>query len=65
MCLLLFALFHLLVVFCSSEMASQVYAAAEPLGILGPSWVWIVSEQAASVSNVPQGNTQRLNAVIK
>ena len=46
-------------------MASHVYSAAEPLGILGPSWVWIVSEQAASVSNVPQGKTQRLNAVIK
>ena len=65
MYLLLFTLFHLLVDFCSSEMASHVYAAAEPLGILGPSWVWIVSEQAASVSNVPQGKTQHLNAVIK
>ena len=51
--------------FISSEMASHVYAAAEPLGKLGPRWVWIVSAQAASVSNVPQGKTQRLNAVNK
>lgn len=40
---------------CRSELAKDVYSAAEQLRIIGPSWVWLVGEEAASVDYVPQG----------